>query len=63
MIKTTSLAVLDADQRVATEILRWVRHRGTEATLSYLHKFLVAVAVVTLPALALCEGIAAVAGH
>ncbi len=41
-----ALAVLDADERVAAEIFRWVRHRGVEATLKYLHKFLVAVAEV-----------------
>ena len=41
-----ALAVLDANERVAGEIFRWVRHRGAEATLGYLHKFLVAVAEV-----------------
>ena len=41
-----ALAVLDADERVAGEVYRWVRHRGAEATLSYLHKFVVAVAEV-----------------
>jgi hypothetical protein len=41
-----ALAVLDADERLASEVCRWVRHRGPEATLSYLHKFVVAVAEV-----------------
>jgi hypothetical protein len=41
-----ALAVLDADERLASEVYRWVRHRGAEATLSYLHKFIVAVAEV-----------------
>jgi hypothetical protein len=41
-----ALAVLDADERLANEVCRWVRHRGVEATLRYLHKFAVAVAEV-----------------
>jgi len=39
-----ALAILDADERVAREIYRWARIRGTEATLRFLHKFLVGIA-------------------
>lgn len=39
-----ALAILNADDRLAREIYRWARIRGAEATLRFLHKFLVGIA-------------------
>jgi hypothetical protein len=41
-----ALSILDSDERLAREICRWARIRGAEATLAYLHKFLVGIAEV-----------------
>jgi len=39
-----ALSVLDAGPQLSREVCRWALTRGVEATLRYLHKFLVAVA-------------------
>lgn len=45
-----ALAILELSERAVKEICRWVRVRGIEATLRFLHPFLVAVAEVECPA-------------
>lgn len=44
-----ALHILDADEKLAKEVCRWARVRGVEATLRYLHKFLVAIAEAETP--------------
>jgi hypothetical protein len=39
-----ALAILDADQKLSSEVCKWVFVRGIEATLHYLHRFLIGIA-------------------
>ena len=45
-----ALAILDADEKMFREVCRWARLRGVEATLRYLHPFLVGIAEAEAPA-------------
>ncbi len=44
-----ALHILEADEKVAKAVTTWARVKGVEATLKYLHKFLVGIAEVENP--------------